>query len=50
MSNVVYLQKPPPQIVHFLRVGYREHVMVDRLRSEGNLQIFASFPMPPLCA
>lgn len=37
MSNVVYLQKPPPQIVHFLRVGYREHVMVDRLRSEGNL-------------
>ncbi len=37
MSNIVYLQKPPPQIAHFLRVGHREHVLCDHLRTVGKL-------------
>lgn len=35
MSNVVHLHKPPLQIAHYLRIGYREHVLGDRMRAEG---------------
>lgn len=35
MSNVVHLHRPPPQIAHYLRIGYREHVLGDRMRAEG---------------
>lgn len=38
MSNVIYIQKPSQRIAHNLRVGYREHVLADRLRSEGKLK------------
>lgn len=35
MSNVIHLYQPPPQIAHYLRIGYREHVLGDRMRAEG---------------
>lgn len=35
MSNVVHLHQPPPQIAHYLRIGFREHVLGDRMRAEG---------------
>ncbi len=37
MTNVVHLHRQPPQIAHYLRIGYREHVLGDRLRAEGRL-------------
>ncbi len=37
MSNVVHLHKTPPRIAHYLGVGHREHVLADRMRSEGRL-------------
>ncbi len=37
MSNVVHLHKPPPRIAHYLRVGHREHVLADRMRTEGRI-------------
>lgn len=37
MDNVVHLRKPPRQIAHFLRVGFREHTLGDRMRAEGRL-------------
>ena len=27
----------PPQIAHYLRIGYREHILGDRMRAEGRL-------------
>ncbi len=40
MSNIVHLYPPtplpPPQkIAHYLRIGFREHVLGDRMRAEG---------------
>ena len=35
MSNVVHLHRPPPQIAHYLRISFREHVLGDRMRAEG---------------
>jgi len=35
MSNIVHLHKPPQRIAHYLRIGYREHVLADRMRAEG---------------
>lgn len=35
MSNIVHLHRKPPQIAHYLRIGYREHVLGDRMRAEG---------------
>jgi len=40
MSNVVHLHKPPQKIAHYLRVGFREHVLADRMRTEGRLSQF----------
>lgn len=37
MSNIVHLHKPSPQIAHYLRIGYREHILGDRMRAEGRL-------------
>ncbi len=37
MTNVVHLHKPPPRVAHYLRVGYREHVLADRMRAEGRI-------------
>lgn len=37
MSNIVHLHEPPRQIAHYLRVGFREHVLADRMRAEGRL-------------
>ena len=37
MSNVFHLHKPPQRMAHYLRVGYHEHVLADRMRAEGRL-------------
>ena len=36
MSNVVHLHLPP-QIAHYIRIGFRNHVLGDRMRAEGRL-------------
>ncbi len=40
MNNVVHLHKPPQKIAHYLRVGFGEHVLADRMRTEGRLSQF----------
>ena len=37
MTNIVHLHKQPRRIAHYLRIGYREHVLGDRMRAEGRL-------------
>jgi len=36
MSNIYYLQEPA-QIAHYIRVGYGEHILADRMRAEGRV-------------
>ncbi len=37
MSNIVHLHRRPRQIAHYLRIGFREHVLADRMRAENRI-------------